>query len=67
MRILDLFLDKTEKNHEVGDLHLTGVTAMFIACKYEEIYPMKLQVVHEKIAHRKLTADQIKRKESDIL
>ena len=28
---------------------------------------MKLQVVHEKIAHRKLTADQIKKKESDIL
>jgi hypothetical protein len=40
---------------------------MFIACKYEEIYPMKLQVVHEKIAHRKLSIDQIKLKESEIL
>jgi hypothetical protein len=58
---------RTDKPHEVGDLHLAGVTSMFIACKYEEIYPMKLQVVHEKIAHKKLTADQIKRKESDIL
>jgi len=40
---------------------------MFIACKYEEIYPMKLSIVHEKIAHRKLSADIIKKKESDIL
>ncbi len=40
---------------------------MFIACKYEEIYPMKLQVVHEKIAHRKLSIEAIKKKESDIL
>jgi len=40
---------------------------MFIACKYEEIYPMKLSIVHEKIAHRKLSPDIIKKKESDIL
>jgi len=24
---------------------------MFIASKYEDIYPLKLNVVHEKIAH----------------
>jgi hypothetical protein len=40
---------------------------MFIACKYEEIYPMKLQVVHEKIAHKKLNPELIKKKESEIL
>ncbi|CAK85244.1 unnamed protein product (macronuclear) [Paramecium tetraurelia] len=40
---------------------------MFIAAKYEEIHPMKLSVVYEKIAHKKLTTDQIKKKESDIL
>lgn len=46
---------------------MTGVTSMFIACKYEEIYPMKLQVVHEKIAHKKLNPELIKKKESEIL
>ncbi len=30
---------------------------MFIAAKYEEIHPMKLQVVHDKIAHKKLSID----------
>jgi cyclin A len=28
---------------------------------------MKLQVVHEKIAHKKLSIEQIKKKESEIL
>jgi hypothetical protein len=27
---------------------------MFIASKYEDIYPLKLRVVYEKIAHRKI-------------
>ena len=40
---------------------------MFIAAKYEEIHPMKLSVVYEKIAHKKLSTEQIKKKESDIL
>lgn len=40
---------------------------MFLACKYEEIYPMKLKVLHEKIAHKKLSLDQIKNKEKEIL
>ncbi len=64
---MDFYFAKSEKTLEVSDLHLCGVTAMFIAAKYEEIHPMKLSVVHEKIAHKKLTIEQIKRKESDIL
>jgi hypothetical protein len=39
---------------------------MFIASKFEEIHPMKLRVVHEKIAHRKLSIEQIKAKEGQI-
>jgi len=46
---------------------LIGVTAMFIASKYEEIYPTKLKVVHEKIAHKKLSIETIKNKENEIL
>jgi hypothetical protein len=39
---------------------------MFISCKYEEIYPIKLQIFFEKIAHRKLTKEEIKEKEAEI-
>ena len=50
----------------MSDLHLIGVTVMFMASKYEEIYPLRLSVVHEKIAHRKIHPDQIKKKEMEI-
>ncbi|CAD8141600.1 unnamed protein product [Paramecium pentaurelia] len=67
VRTMDFYFSKCEKQLEVSDLHLCGVTSMFIAAKYEEIHPMKLSVVYEKIAHKKLSTDQIKKKESDIL
>lgn len=65
--LMDRFFARSPKSHPVSDLHLTGVTCMFLACKYEEIYPMKLQVVYEKIAHKKLPIDAIKSKEQEIL
>jgi len=40
---------------------------MFIACKYEEIYPFKLKLVYEKIAHKKISKSSIKNTERDIL
>ena len=40
---------------------------MFMACKYEEIYPFKLQLVHEKIAHKKISKEQIRATERDIM
>lgn len=64
---MDYYFAKYDKVLEVSDLHLCGVTSMFIAAKYEEIHPMKLSVVHEKIAHKKLSIESIKKKESDIL
>ncbi|CAD8061186.1 unnamed protein product [Paramecium sonneborni] len=67
VRTMDFYFSKSEKQLEVSDLHLCGVTSMFIAAKYEEIHPMKLSVVYEKIAHKKLSTDQIKKKESEIL
>jgi hypothetical protein len=39
---------------------------MFLASKYEEIYPIKLSILQEKIAHKKLTKDQILQKEVEI-
>ena len=40
---------------------------MFIASKYEDIYPLKMKMVHEKIAHKKLPVSKIKSLEMDIL
>lgn len=40
---------------------------MFIAAKYEEVFPLRMSVVYEKIAHKKLTEVSIRRKEREIL
>ena len=48
-------------------MHIMGVTAMFIASKYEDIYPLKMKMVFEKIAHKKIPVDKIKALELDYL
>ena len=55
------------KQLEVSDLHIIGVTAMFVASKFEDIYPLKMKTVHEKIAHSKLEISKIKALELDIM
>jgi hypothetical protein len=40
---------------------------MFIASKYEDIYPLKMKMVYEKIAHKKLPIEKIKALELKIL
>jgi hypothetical protein len=40
---------------------------MFLAAKYEEIYPFKMRHVYEKIGHKKLSKKNIKNKEANII
>lgn len=35
--LMDRYLQKSSVKHEVSELHLLGVTCMFIASKYEDI------------------------------
>ena len=46
-----------------SELHLIGIVSMFIASKYQDIYPMRIKVIQEKIAHGKLSCDDIKKRE----
>lgn len=55
--LLDRFLKSQESCQEISDLHLMGVTSMYIASKYEDITPLKIKAVYEKIAHKKLSMD----------
>lgn len=52
---------------EIKDIHLTGVSCLFIAIKFEETNTLKLSLVTSKIAHSKLTKKQILDKEFEIL
>ena len=46
---------------------MIGVSSMWTACKYEEIYPIKLDTMYDKITRKKFTKTEIIQKESDIL
>lgn len=65
--LLDRYFKGKNETREISDLHIIGVTTMFIASKYEDIYPLKMKMVFEKIAHKKLQIEEIKRLELDIL
>jgi len=65
--LMDRYFGGCEKTKGVSDLHIIGVTCMFIASKFEDIYPLKMKTVHEKIAHKKLEMHAIKMLELDIL
>jgi hypothetical protein len=65
--LMDSYLRQSSHRLEVKDLHLIGVSAMFSAAKYEEIHPLKLSVIFEKIARKKFRKSEILDKESDIV
>lgn len=65
--LMDRYFMAKSDPREVSDLHIVGVATMFIASKYEDIYPLKMKMVHEKIAHKKLPIEKIKSLEMDIL
>jgi cyclin A len=50
---MNAYLKSSPARLQVKDLHLVGVTSMFAAAKYEEIHPLKLSVVYDKISRKK--------------
>ena len=65
--IMDRYFQRVEQNLEVSALHVSGVAAMFLASKYEDIYPLKMRDVYEKIGHKRLTQQKIKSMELELL
>ena len=69
INIMDRYFKECEIRNQIlqpSELHLIGVTAMFIASKYQDIYPLRLKIVQDKIAHNKLSCQEIKDKEDEI-
>ena len=52
---------------ELCELHLTGVVCMFMASKYEDVYPLLMKTVFNKIGHTKISVEAIRAKEMEIL
>ena len=66
INIMDRYFASAESSLLPNELHLIGVTSMFMASKYHDIYPLRLKKKKKKIAHDKLSSDEIKNKEEEI-
>jgi hypothetical protein len=68
--LMDRYFDALAKQGvsiELHELHLIGVVCMFMASKYEDVYPLLLRTVFSKIGHGKICEAAIRAKEADIL
>lgn len=65
--LLDRYFHLCEKVCDVTELHLLGVTTMFIASKFEDLEPLKMKMVYDKISHRKLSIESIKKSELEVM
>ena len=65
--MMDRYFKGCKEPKKVSELHIIGVTAMFLGSKYEDIYPLKMKTVHEKIVHERISIQAIKALEMDML
>ena len=65
--LMDRYFKRCSEEKQVSELHLVGVTSMFLASKYEDIQPLKMKTVYEKIGHKKLDIAEIKKLELDMM
>ena len=65
--LMDRFFKNKTSSKPISELHLIGVASMFLASKYEDILPLRMDTVHEKIGHKKLTPASIRNCEEDML
>jgi hypothetical protein len=57
--ILDKVIIKFNYNLSDRDLHLISIISIFLASKYQEVVPIDLKLLLEKVAHNKFTKEDI--------
>lgn len=67
VQLLDMFLARTQSVLTNNDIHLIGISCMYIASKMEDIVPLRMNHVKSKISHNKFSEKEIKKKERAIL
>ena len=67
VNIMDRFFYYSKKEYKADDLHLIGICSIFLAFKYSETNPLKMDFLVEKIAHNKFKKKEIIEMEQKIL
>lgn len=64
---MDRYFKETDRVLGGSDLHVSGIVTMFIASKYEDVIPLLMRTVINKIGHNKFEIPVIEDKELEIL
>ena len=67
VNVMDRYFRLCTEQLKPDDLHLIGICSMFISSKYYDVYPIKLKLITEKVAHNKFSPDEIKNMEENII
>jgi hypothetical protein len=67
IQLMDRYYAEIGATLGTSTLHMTGVVAMFIATKYEDIIPLLLRTIINKVGHNKFTKKQVMEKELEML
>jgi Cyclin, N-terminal domain len=67
IQLLDRYYAEILEPLGTHSLHMTGVVCMFIATKYEDIVPLLMRTIVNKVGHNKFTKQQVVEKELEIL
>jgi len=67
VHLMDTYFAKSKVILTNNDVHLTGMTCLYIASKMEDIIPLRMSHVKSKIGHNKFSEKDIRKKEKTIL
>lgn len=69
VQIFDRYLNsmKGKRVLKNPDVHALGIVAMYLAAKYEDVYPFSSFIAFERISHKAVTQKDILRLEGDFL
>jgi len=63
---MDRYFKAEENRIPITKLHIIGVISMLLATKMEEVYPLKIKTVYDKIVHKKIDKRELVEMEARI-
>ena len=67
MQYLDRYLATVDRKLKLDELHIIGMTCMFVASKYEDVTPIFMETLLIRIGRSRFTRAAVLLQEKDIL
>lgn len=67
VQLFDAYFAKSDEEVTVSTVHLVGVVCLFIGTKVEDVSPLLMKTVLEKLAENAYSEETIRAKEQEIL